>query len=322
MYSPTTRVLIILELLQVHQHMSGPELARRLEVSPRSVRQYITQLQDLGIPVEANYGRNGGYRLRPGFKLPPLMFNEDEAIAITLGLLLGRAMGLTAATPAVEGALAKLERVLPESTRERVQALQNILVIDSNSPYAAPIHGVLAQLSQAAQQYQSVQLSYESWNGIITERIVEPYGLVHHGGRWFLAAYCQLRKEMRVFRIDRVSNVLMRKQTFTKLVNIDVLHFVIESLANTSRTCRIEVLLKTSLIAIQSCIPASMAFLEETHEGVRMRCAVQNLDWFAYFLFGLECEIIVHTPVELGAAFHRLSRRATAIANTSHVESS
>ena len=90
MYHPTTRVLTILELLQAHQQLSGPELARRLEVSTRSVRQYITQLQDLGIPIEASYGCHGGYRLRPGFKLPPLMFNEDEAVALTLGLLLGR----------------------------------------------------------------------------------------------------------------------------------------------------------------------------------------------------------------------------------------
>src|SRR5690349_4201232 len=107
MYFPTTRVLTVLELLQSRQQMSGQELAERLEVDPRTVRRYITMLQDLGIPVEGVRGRYGSYRLRPGYKLPPLMFNDDEALALTLGLLIGRKMGLTMATPAAEGGLAK-----------------------------------------------------------------------------------------------------------------------------------------------------------------------------------------------------------------------
>lgn len=313
MYHPTTRVLTVLELLQAHQQLSGPELARRLEVSPRSVRQYISQLQDLGIPVEASYGRHGGYRLRPGFKLPPLMFNEDEAVALTLGLILGRTIGLNVAAPAIEGALVKLERVLPDAIRERIQALQQILVIDAETRYSAPINGILGQLSQAAQQCQSVQLSYQTWNGAATERVVDPYGLVHHGGRWFLAAFCHLRQDMRVFRIDRVSSVQSCQQIFHKTSDFDVLSFVIDSLARTPGTWQIEVLLKTSLSTVREWIPASMALLEETDEGVIMRCAVQNLDWIAFFLVGLGCEIVVYKPQELHAAFARLAERVTAL---------
>lgn len=102
MYHPTTRVLTVLELLQAHDLISGRELARRLEVSERSVRHYVAQLQDLGIPVESELGRYGGYRLRPGFKLPPLMFTADEAVALTVGLLAARKTGLTIAAGAVE----------------------------------------------------------------------------------------------------------------------------------------------------------------------------------------------------------------------------
>ncbi|HJZ49553.1 MAG TPA: HTH domain-containing protein, partial [Roseiflexaceae bacterium] len=120
MYHPTTRVLTVLELLQAHESISGPQLAARLEVNIRTVRHYITLLQDLGIPIEAERGRQGGYRLRPGFKLPPLMFTEDEALALTLGLLAARRMGLAAAAPAVEGALAKVERVMPATLRARM----------------------------------------------------------------------------------------------------------------------------------------------------------------------------------------------------------
>src|ERR1051326_3862057 len=102
MYFPTTRVLTALELLQSRPNISGPELAGRLEVDVRTVRRYITMLQDLGIPVEAGRGRYGSYRLRPGFKLPPMMFTDDEALSLTLGLLAARKMGLGGAAPAVE----------------------------------------------------------------------------------------------------------------------------------------------------------------------------------------------------------------------------
>src|SRR5436853_2033906 len=117
MYFPTTRVLTVLELLQSHQRLSGPDIAERLEVNPRSVRRYITMLQDMGIPVEAERGRYGGYKLRPNFKLPPLMWTEDEALAITLGLQAARQLGLTQTAPIVESALAKVERVLPPALR-------------------------------------------------------------------------------------------------------------------------------------------------------------------------------------------------------------
>src|SRR5204863_4074973 len=101
-YHPTTRVLAVLELLQSRQRVRGAELAERLEVDGRTVRRYVTMLQDLGIPVEAERGRYGAYRLRPGFKLPPLMFSDEEALAVVLGLLAARQLGLAVAAPAVE----------------------------------------------------------------------------------------------------------------------------------------------------------------------------------------------------------------------------
>ena len=127
MYHPTTRVLTVLELLQSRAQFSGAELAERLEVDRRTVRRYVSTLQDLGVPVESEAGRYGGYRLRPGYKLPPMMFTEEEALALILGLLLSRRVGLVDAAPAVEGALAKIDRVLPDRLRGRVQAVQGAL---------------------------------------------------------------------------------------------------------------------------------------------------------------------------------------------------
>src|SRR6266516_2597658 len=156
MYFPATRVLTVLELLQSRQRISGPELATRLEVDTRTVRRYIMMLQDLGVPVEAERGRYGSYRLRPGFKLPPLMFTDDEALALTLGLLAARKMGLAVAAPAVEGALAKVERVLPATLRQRVQALQETLIFDVVPSSAAIRSEIVSTLSTAAQQQHSV----------------------------------------------------------------------------------------------------------------------------------------------------------------------
>src|SRR5262245_35355380 len=151
MYHPTTRVLTVLELLQSYPEMSGVELAARLEVDVRTIRRYITMLQDLGIPVESERGRHGSYHLRPGFKLPPLMFNEDEALGLTLGLLITRRLGLSVAPAAVEGALAKVERVMPPSLKERVQAVQAALVVDISVPTFMPDSRVIVALSTAIQ---------------------------------------------------------------------------------------------------------------------------------------------------------------------------
>src|SRR5262245_11708262 len=130
MYSPVTRLLTVLELLQARPSITAAQLAQRLEVNGRSARRYITMLQELGIPVEAVRGKYGGYRLRPGYKLPPLMLTEDEALAVTLGLLAARQLGLNNTVPAVEGALAKVERVLPIAVRERVRAVQDSVTVD------------------------------------------------------------------------------------------------------------------------------------------------------------------------------------------------
>src|SRR5690349_1996995 len=129
-YSPVTRLLTVLDLLQSRPGVTAAHLAERLEVEARSVRRYITMLQEMGIPVEAERGRYGGYRLRPGFKLPPLMWTEDEALAITLGLQAVRQLGLAQTMPTIESALAKVERVLPLALRERVQAVQETVVLD------------------------------------------------------------------------------------------------------------------------------------------------------------------------------------------------
>ena len=314
MYFPTTRVLTILELLQSRQHLSGPELAERLEVNTRTVRRYITMLQDLGIPVEAERGRHGSYRLRPGFKLPPLMFTEDEALALTLGLLAARKLGLTAAAPAVEGALAKIERVLPLALRERVQAVQETLILDLTHTGPTPGSEVVVTLSAAAQQRCRVWMSYSSWQAEITDRSVDIYGIVYRPGFWYAVGYCHLRSGIRVFRLDRILQAELRDETFERPADFDSLGYVMRSLANTPTTWAVEVLLETTLEEAQHYVPPVIASLEQVSDGVMFRCSVGHLHWLAHFLSGLGCPFIVHRPVELRDELQKLSSRIAEMA--------
>src|SRR6266705_3300158 len=288
MYHPTTRVLTVLELLQSHQRFSGPELAKRLEVNVRTVRHYIMMLQDMGIPIESERGRYGAYRLRPGFKLPPLMFTEDEALALTLGLLTARRLGLTVAAPAVEGTLAKVERVLPTTLRERVQA-------------------VLGTLCMAAQQSRQVKLHYRSWRSEETERVVDPYGLVYLGGRWFAVGYCHLRAGLRTFRRDRLLQAEMRSDRFVRPPGFDSLEYVTHALANVPGTWFVEVLLETTLEDARSVVPRALAILEQVNGGVMLRCYFENLRWMARHLVGLGCSFVVYQPPELREALLHLA---------------
>jgi predicted DNA-binding transcriptional regulator YafY len=315
MYFPATRVLTVLELLQSRQRISGPELATRLEVDARTVRRYITMLQDLGIPVEAERGRYGSYHLRPGFKLPPLMFTDDEALALTLGLLMARKIGLGVATPAVEGALAKVERVLPAMLRERVQAVQETLVFDIQPSSAVPHNDVVITLCAAAQQQKQIWMRYHNWNATEeTERTVDPYGLVYRMGYWYMVGYCHLRTELRTFRLDRIQHVEMRTEIFARPADFDSLAHVLKSISNTPATWPIDVLLETTLENAQHVVPPALALLEQEKEGISFRCYVENLDWIAYVLLGLGCPFLVRQPPELRNALRELAQKAMNIA--------
>ncbi len=316
MYFPATRVLTILEMLQARQHLSGPELAARLEVNTRTVRRYITMLQDLGFPIEAERGRHGFYRLRAGFKLPPLMFSEEEALALTLGLLAARRLGLTVTASAVEGALAKIERVLPPLLQDRVRAVQETLSLTFPPANTNPTSEMLLTLCSAAQQEQRVHLRYADWQGAESAREVDIYGLVYRGGYWYSVGYCHLRLGLRVFRLDRIGAVEMRDETFTRPQDFDCVEYVMHSLATTPATWPVEILLETTLAEAQHWISPAVAMLEETAQGVMMRCSVGNLTWLATdLLIHLECSFVVLNPPELRDTLRTLATKLERMAS-------
>ena len=317
MYHPTTRVLTVLELLQAHRQMSGPKLAERLEVDVRSVRRYIMMLQDLGIPIEAERGRYGSYRLLRGFKMPPLMFTEEEALALTLGLLAVRRLGMALAAPAVEGALAKIDRVLPETLRTQVQSVQETLGlagIVSNRSIPAPESSVVLTLSTATQQKKCVHMRYQSGHAEGTERVVDPYGLIFHAGRWYTIGYCHLRQDLRTFRLDRVFQAEVLAETFTRPPNFNTLDQLRRSIASMPGTWKVEVVLEMAWEDAERLVPPTVAMLEQIPGGVLLRCYEEELDWLAHFLIGLRCPLIIREPPELREALRTLAAEIVQLA--------
>ncbi len=314
MYFPTTRVLTVLELLQSRQQMSGIELAERLEVDQRTVRRYVTMLQDMGIPVESKRGRHGAYHLRPGFKLPPLMFRDDEAFALTIGLIAARKLGLAVAAPAVESVLAKIERVLPLALQEHVRAVQETLIFDFNPALHAPSSEVVTTLCIASLQKRCVLLHYQAWNGEVTERVLDPYGLVCRSGFWYTVGYCHLRQDLRSFRLDRIVSVTRQEETFVPPLDFDCLDFVTRSLPMVPATWLVDVLLETTHEEARSMVSPTIAILEQEAHGVAFRAYVGKLDWIAYELAGLRCPFVIRNPPELRDAMRTLAERIKAMA--------
>ena len=207
MRDPSARLLQLLSLLQTPREWPGAELADRLGVTPRTIRRDVDRLRELGYPVHATQGNIGGYRLTAGAAMPPLLLDDDEAIAIAIGLR-------TAATAAITGiadtslrALAKLEQVLPERLRHRVTALSQAAVILPPQDGPAADADTLAAFAAACVTHEKVRFAYTKAHGEMTRRLVEPHQLVASGRLWYLVAYDEDRAAWRSFRVDRISEV-------------------------------------------------------------------------------------------------------------------
>jgi len=311
MYHPTTRLLTILELLQAHHSLSGEALARRLEVEPRSVRRYITMLQDMGMPIEAVRGPGGGYQLRPGFKLPPLMFTEEEATALVLGLLGTVWLEVGQPTVAVEAALAKVLRVLPLRARERLGAMASHLVLSPGVRDARPDATLLLDLSEAVQLRRRVALAYRSHHDEVTQRTVEPYGLAGWWSHWYLVAYCCLRKGYRLFRLDRVQSMELRAETFTRDAAFNVEAYLREQFERDTTRQQIVVEFDAPLYTVQQEIPASYGTLTETPTGVRFEAQYGDMAEAARFLATRNLPFVVHGPPTLRAELLRMAEQLT-----------
>jgi predicted DNA-binding transcriptional regulator YafY len=290
--TPATRLLAFLEILQDRPFVSGQELAERLEVDIRTVRRYAVAVQELGFPVEGERGPAGGYRLKPGYKLPPLMLTEDEATAVVVGLHAAKRLGV----PTSDEALAKIQRVLPARLRARTESLEHVAF--TNPPGTAPASETALTLAEAAQRQRRVTARYTSHQGEETERELSPYGLVVHGGRWYLAAYDHNREDLRTFRVDRLTRVEMSGAARAPDEGFDPVEHVKRSFARVPWT-------HECVVELAKPVEVPLGELD----GNRLTMRVESLDYMARVLASLDTDFTVVKPPELNTSLNRLATR-------------
>ncbi|WP_405656885.1 helix-turn-helix transcriptional regulator [Streptomyces sp. RK9] len=326
MARPTSRVLTLLELLQSGGIRTVAELADRLGVDGRTVRRYVDHLVDLGIPVEAVRGRYGGYRLAPGYRLPPLMLNDDEALAVLLGLVAGRRTGLlTAAEPAGETAAAKIRRALPERLARRLDAVMESLAFTAPpGELAAPEAEVLLALADAVRHRRPVSMRHTTRDGRRGERTLHPYGIVTHAGRWYVTGTDPGIGQARTFRLDRVADARALPGSFEPPAELDPAQRVLSGLAKAAYRHEVTLRIHGTVEQIRARLPASVASVEEpapaegadphAERWLHVELRAERLDWLPPVLASLDRPFVIERPDELRGLVVALADRLAASA--------
>ncbi|OCC09209.1 YafY family protein [Streptomyces sp. PTY087I2] len=328
------RLLKLLSLLQTPREWPGGELAERLDVSPRTIRRDIDRLRDLGYPVEASRGAVGGYRLVAGAAMPPLLLDDEEAVAIAVGLRAGAGHAIEGVDEASVRALAKLEQVLPSRLRHRVSALQNATVPLTRGDGSTIDPRTLTTLASAATGRERLRFAYRSGDGTRTKRQVEPYRLVSTGQRWYLVAYDLGREDWRTFRVDRVGEPYATGARFaprplpvgsagseTGSVSGgngdagggDAAKFLARSMRRMQPELRLDVWFGAPAEFVTARLPAHLGAPEPDGEGgcrLRAMCG-DSLEWVALRLALVDCEFSVTGPPQLVAYLESLGARLT-----------
>lgn len=311
MTRPTARVLAMLELLQAGGQRTVGDLAARLDVDERTVRRYAEHLADLGIPVRAQRGRYGGYSLAPGYKLPPLMLTDDEALAVVLGLRAAERAGLaTTDHTAAVSALAKVSRVLPRALGRRLDSLLSTAQFTTSVRAVAPVGAdALLGLASAAQARRTVVIAYTAWDGRESRRELDVYGLVFHSGRWYATGHDHGRDDVRTFRLDRIASVEQGDGSFDVPADFDARTQVVAGIAAVGWSYEISVVLRTTLADAGERLPPSVGRLSEHADGVLLEARAEHLDGMARMLAGLGWDFEVITPDALRDEVLALSDR-------------
>ncbi|MFI5907985.1 helix-turn-helix transcriptional regulator [Dactylosporangium sp. NPDC051541] len=325
MSRPAARVLMLLELLQSGGLRTLTELAGRLEVDERTVRRYVEHLIDLDIPVESVRGRYGGYRLGAGYRMPPLMLTDDEALAVVLGLIAARrANPLTAGSTPAETALAKIRRVLPAHLTSRLDTVLGSLTFTGPAGPAAgtatgrePAGAVLLTIADAVHNHRPVAIRYAGRDGRVSHRTVHPYGLVVHAGRWYVTAVEPAIGEERTFRLDRIADARTRPGTFEPPPGADPAGKVLRGLAEAPHRYEVTVWIEATAEHIRTRLPAGLATIAEPGDDGdwrRVDLRVERLDWLPGLLAALDRPFAVERPDELREHITALADRLRASA--------
>lgn len=330
---PVARVLALLELLQSGGVRTATELADRLGVDERTVRHYVGHLVDLDVPVESLRGRHGGYRLAPGYRLPPLMLSDDEALAVLLGLVAGRQTGLATATGAAgETAAAKIRRVLPERLRSRLDAVLATLALTAPPRESSvPESRVLLPVADAVNHHRPVSIRYTAADGHRSERTLHPYGLVAHSGKWYVTARdLTTGGQDRTFRLDRITDVRTLPGSFEPPAGPDPAKRVLTGLATAPYRHEVTLRVQGTAEQIQARLPAGLAIVRELPSSAgadevaerwsRVEMRVDRLDWLPAVLASMDRPFVIERPDRLRGLVEALAERLTHSARRSPPE--
>lgn len=320
MTATSSRLLELLSLLQSRADWSGSELADRLEVSLRTIRRDVERLRELGYPVESLTGPAGGYRLRAGTAMPPLLLDDDEAIAIAVGLRTAARASVTGIEDTAVRALVKLEQVLPSHLRRRVSALGSATIAPAvGGPTVDPQH--LTVIAAACRDTECIRFAYRSRDGTDSRREVEPHSLVNLGRRWYLVAWDRRREDWRTFRVDRLARPGSSGVRFVprRLPARDAAAYVEQSITGAPNRYEARVTLHAAADQIASRVPAYWGAIEEIDaRSCEYRTGDEDLGWLALRIAMLGVDFEVHEPPELAEHLRALAGRLRRAAGRSH----
>ena len=309
----TERVLRLLALLQRRPTWTASELAAELAVTTRCIRRDVERLRSLGYPVQATAGVGGGYQLGAGSRLPPLLLDDQEAIATAVSLRLASAGTVAGASEAALRALAKLDQVMPPRLRSEVRAVHG--ATDTLLGPGVEIDAdLLATLARACRDRVRVRFDYPGRRGAEQQRTVEPVRMVTTGRRWYLMAYDVDRDDWRTFRLDRLQKLIMTTWRFAEREHPDPVDYVQRSVTESPYRHLARVRLHATPEQVRDLVPPQVGRVEDDHDGWCVLVAGgDNLDWIAIHLAMLDLELEVLEPAELRRSAATLAERLTAI---------
>ncbi|MGH9761211.1 MAG: helix-turn-helix transcriptional regulator [Blastocatellia bacterium] len=315
MLDTSARLLRLLSLFQARRYWSGAELSQRLEVTGRTLRRDVDRLRSLGYPIHSTSGTAGGYQLGAGATLPPLQLDDEEAIAVAVGLR-------TAASGTVEGiedaslrALSKLEQVLPSRLRGRVAALHSYIVPLVNSGPTVDSE-TLSIIAGACRDHEGLRFNYLSRDGSPSARTVEPHRLVHTGRRWYLVAWDSERQDWRTFRVDRIESQDKQKISTGPRVapreppQGDAAAYVSRSVSYAPYPHRARVTVHAPVETVAERVPPTVGVLEAIDDhSCMLHTGANSLSILAMHLALVGEDFVVHEPEELVQHIRKLAER-------------
>jgi predicted DNA-binding transcriptional regulator YafY len=311
MLDTSARLLRLLSLFQTRRYWSGADLTARLEVTSRTLRRDIDRLRTLGYPVNSTSGAGGGYQLGAGAALPPLLLDDEEAVAVAVGLRTAASGTVAGIEEASVRALAKLEQVLPSRLRRRVSALHSyILPLAASGPSVSS--ETLVAIAGACRDSEKLRFRYHSRDGSATQREVEPHRLVNTGRRWYLVAWDADRNNWRTFRVDRLQPGLSTGSRFTPRTppDGDFGAYVSRSVGYAPYQYRATVILHASVECAAEQIPSAVGMLEAIDEhSCQLRMGAGSLDGLSFYLAMMGFDFEVREPPELIGRIRELVER-------------